>query len=265
LGNPLLPINVTAPSAADLIKKELEKRNWHEYELKPLKLFIVPYFLFNYHYFIEDSIDTKRTIKKAIHGILAVDGHKIVVREDYVELIKHSWKKSSPELPKGEFNEKWCNIDKREQDEVLKLKTAEYFNVPKINIVVSSAKKFFLPIYKTSVIAGKKEYPLTINAIDGNIEGISAVPNREKGYIEITRETINELKIPSNWLKYTKEILWASATSVYSTSKSHKRGHGNSKNIYSRLSFFESKAFLILLMILAVILIIAGYFRITLF
>ncbi len=261
LGNPLLPINITASGATDLIKKELEKRNWHEYELKPLKLFLVPYFLFNYHYYVEDAIDSKRTVKKTIHGILAVNGHKIVVREDYVELIKHSWKKSHSDIPKGEYDEKWCNIEKREQDEILQLKTAEYFNVPKSNVVVSSAKKFLLPLYMTTVIAGRKEYALTINAIDGKIEGISGVPNREKGYLEVTRETINELKTPSNWLKYSKEAIMMGAASVSSGSKDAK----NSKGIVKKsVSFFESKGFLILLMALAVILILAGYFKMKL-
>jgi hypothetical protein len=261
LGNPLLPINFTLASAADAVKKELSKRHWKEFELKPLKLDLVPYFLFNYHYFIEAESNGHKVVKKSIDGILAVDGHDVSIREDLVELLKNNWKKAGSGTPKGAFDEKWCNIEKKDQEEVLKVKTAEHFEVPKGNVVISSARKMFLPLYKTSVSLGGKEYKLTINGVDGAIEGIEIVPNREKGYLEITSETINDLKTPANWGRYAKEIAGGGVSIKtkdwkFSIAKETKSSKGID------LSFLNSKWVFILIMLFALFLIFLGIFRV---
>ena len=264
LGNPLLPINVTALSAEDSIKKKLNQKNWHEYEIKPIKLILVPYFLFNYHYFIEDTGDGKKTVKSTVHGILAIDGHDIEVREDLVELLKVTWKKAVAEIPRGQFDEKWCNIEKKEQIEVLQLKTAEWFEVPKQNVVVSSPKKFFVPFHKTSAVVEGKEYPLIVNAIDGTIQGIKEVPERQKGYIEITRETVSELKHPSNWIKYSREAFEEGTTTIVDAARGEKEKPLDKKKkiVGPDFSWLDSKPIWLLIIILALLLIFIGIFRI---
>lgn len=265
LGNPLLPINLTATSAADSVKKELGKRFWRGYELRPLKLNLVPYFLFNYHYYLEQDPQGNKSIKKSTHGILALDGHGIAVREDLVELIKHNWKKGTPIVPKGEFYEKWNNVGKREQDAVLALKTAEYFGVPKSNVVTSAARQVFIPFYKTGVSLGGKEYNLIINAVDGTIEGIKNIPQREKGYLEITRETVDELRDPKNWLKYSQEAVVGAMEGTSSRIKEGVMPAVRGKEKKDRLAVFESEVILVLIMVLAALLIIFSVFRIRLF
>ena len=267
LGNPLLPINVTAETAEDSLKKNLTQKNWHEYELKKLKLDLVPYFLFNYHYFLEGSAEGKNIVKSTVHGTLAVDGHDIAVREDLVDLLKYSWKKAVAEVPRGEFDEKWCNIEKKEQDEVLQLCTAEYFEIPKQNVVISNARKFFVPFYMTSTKLEGKEYNFIINAIDGTIAGILDVPIREKGYMEITKETLHELKSPKMWVKYSKEALAEGTQKVLSKNsfsqtkekKSESKIKAFSKGI--DLSWLDSKPVWLLIILLALVLILIGIFR----
>jgi len=262
LGNPLLPINESPLTAEQIVRKQMEKKNWLEFEVKPLTLELVPFFLFNYHYYLENTGDGKKTIKSSVHGILAVDGHAIKIRDDLVELLKNNWKKAIPEVPRGNFDQKWCNIDKREQDEVLKIQTAKFFDVPKENVVVSQARKLLLPWYRTEVIVDKKKYPLIIIAVDGSVHGVKNIPQREKGYLEITRETVSELKKPSNWINYSKEAF----SDLFSASKENKKAQGNKEknSIISSIDFgfLESKLFLLILMLLAVLLIIASIFRI---
>lgn len=269
LGNPLLPINITAQAAADTIKKKLEEKYWHEYEQKSFMLDLMPFFLFNYHYYLENEGDGKRTIKSAVHGLLAIDGHEIVVREDLVELLKHNWKKATPEIPRGEFHEKWNNIEKREQDEVLQMKTAEHFGVPKQNVVISSAKKMLVPFYTIKLLINEEEYWVSINALDGTISGMKEIPERKKGYKELTNETINDLKHPSSWIKYSKEAI----TEGFSAFSGKKSGEDESKSQEKEplakkvssslnLSFLDSKLILILIMILGLLLIFMGLFRI---
>jgi len=264
LGNPLLPINITALSAAETIKKKLEAKNWQEYELGPLKLNLLPYFLYNYYYYVEDNSDGKKTVKNTVNGVLALDGHAIEIREDLVELLKHNWKKTASEVPRGEFYEKWCNIEKREQDKVLQLSTAEYFGVPEGNVFVSNARKMMVPFYKTTVVLEEINYPLVVNAIDGSVEGIKEIPERQKGYLEITKETVNELKHPSAWIKYSKEALTEGTGTLLGKNSAPKEKKTSSKKKGEGidLSFLDSKWILVLLMLLGLLLIFAGLFRV---
>ncbi len=264
LGNPLLPINITVLGAEESVRKKLDQKNWHEFELKPIKLILVPYFLYNYHYFVEGTGDGKKTVKSTVHGILAVDGHDIEIREELVELLKTTWKKAIAEVPRGQFDEKWCNIEKKEQEEVLQLKTAEWFEVPKQNVVISSPKKFFVPFYKTGVKIENKEYPLIINAIDGAIEGMKEIPEREKGYLEITRETVSELKHPKNWIKYSREAFEEGTTKIVDAARGEKEKPASvtKKIVGPNFSWLDSKPIWLLIIILALLLILIGIFRI---
>lgn len=265
LGNPLLPIKITPAEAAEKIKKEISKKNWYDFELAPLKLTLVPYFLFNYHYYIENDNEGKNVIKSTVHGILAVDGHDIKVRTDLVDLLKHNWRNSIQEVPRGEFAERYCNIDKKDQNEVLQLKTAQFFNVPKSNVVVSEPRKLLFPEYWTILKVDNKKYNLTINCVDGTIIGMKEVPERQKGYMELTKETFKELKDPKNWIKYSAEVIEETFSFMLNPKKGANKPLGKLSSPKINLSIFESKSVLILIILLAILLIIASIFRIKFF
>lgn len=271
LGNPLLPIKISSTDAENLIVKEINKKNWVDFELNQLKLNLVPYFLFNYHYYLESDNDNKNVIKSTVHGILSIDGHEIKVRPDFVDLLKYNWKHTIQEVPRGEFIEKYCNIDKKDQLEVLKLKTAQYFNVSKQNVVISDSKRILIPFYRTTLKVGGNTYKISVNSVDGRIEGIKEIPQRQKGYLEITKETINELKTPSNWIKYSKEVIEEIFSFVIKPKKNNSQKN-KANNSFSKqnnkkinLEIFESRGFLILIILLAILLIIASIFRIKFF
>jgi hypothetical protein len=268
LGNPLLPIKITLADATLKLNKEIQKKNWYEFELTPLKLTLVPYFLFNYHYYIENENEGKNVIKSTVHGILAVDGHEIKIRTDLVEVLKHNWKNSMQEIPRGEFSERYCNIDKNDQIEVLKLKTAQHFNVPKVNVVVSEPRKLLLPEYWAVAKIGEKKYDLTVNAIDGSLGGIKEIPERQKGYMELTKETFNELKNPKSWFMYSaqaiKELISFTAPTKNKSNKNHLNNNSNNTPKMN-LSIFESRGVLLLIILLAILLITASIFRIKFF
>jgi hypothetical protein len=268
LGNPLLPIKITSAVAEENLRKEIKKKNWYDFELAPLKLTLVPYFLFNYHYYIENDNEGKNVIKSTVHGVLAVDGHDIKIRLDLVDLLKHNWKDTMQEIPRGEFNERYCNIDKKDQNEVLQLKTAQHFNVPKSNVVVSEPRKLLLPEYWAIAKIDGKKYNLTVNAVDGTIIGMKDIPERQKGYIELTKETIAELKNPKNWIKYSAEVIEEGLShSVNSNKKNNGSKLQNQSGGNSKLNFslFESKAVLIVIILLAILLIVASVFRLKFF
>ena len=207
LSSPLLPINASIPKINQQIKEKLTKLDWREkeIEIKQPTLILVPYFLYNYHYYTEHKDDKKEIIKDTFDGVLVIDGHSIKIEEDLVELIKHSWSKSTQTTPKEKFQEKWNNINKNQQNEVIQLKTAEYFGVPKQNVIITSTRKVLLAYYLIKVKVAGKEFEIKINTLNEEIIGMDKILPREKGYTELTKDTLNDLK-PKNWWIYTKEL-----------------------------------------------------------
>jgi len=206
LGNPLLPINSSVQETIAQVDKVLKEKKWHEFKVATLKLTLVPYFLFNYHYFLERDASGEKLISNSFDGILSLDGHAIKVDEEMTPLIKENWSKGSTAAPEMEYDEKWNNVDKKAQDSVLQLKVAQHFNVPKGNVVITSIRRVLVPFYKASVTVKEGTYLVTINAVNGEMKGIEAIPAREQGFMELTKEAFNDLKKPSGWLQYSKDI-----------------------------------------------------------
>lgn len=263
LGSPLLPITISAQKATQDLKEALEKKNWIDFEIVKETLILVPYFLYNYHYYVEQHKEGAQIIKEAFDGVLAIDGHSIKIEEDKVDLIKYSWNKAGQITPKETFDEKWNNIDKKEQHEIIKLKTAEYFDVPKSNVIVTAIRKVLVPFYVFKVTVGDAEFKVQKNAVDGAFYGLKEIPMREKSTIEITRETINELKDPKAWIKYTKEMMGGTLTAgkkAVSASKNNKSNKTETAKQTIDFSFFAKPEILIIIMLLALLLIYLALF-----
>lgn len=264
LSSPLLPINASIPKINQQIKEALSKKDWREIEIEKPVLILVPYFLYNYHYYTEHKDDGKGIIKDTFDGILVINGHTIKIEEDLVELIKHSWKKSIQTTPKEKFEEKWNNIDRKQQHEVIQLKTAEYFDVPKQNVIVTSVRKVLLAFYLTKVKVDHQEFEIKVNALNEKILGLEKIPSREKGFVELTKDTLHDLKKPKNWWIYSKELFTDTKKSINSKSKDEKNSTDKGGKSFPKLSVnldvFSTKAVLILIIILALFLIYLALF-----
>ncbi|MCX6801002.1 MAG: hypothetical protein NTZ73_02345 [Candidatus Diapherotrites archaeon] len=261
-----MPIKLVPADAVksldDIIRK---KKRWHKFEIATLKLILVPYFYFNYHYFKEKEKGGEKIIESSVDGFLAMNGETLQIDEETTTLIKENIKAASAEAPGIEFEIIETGIEKKEQETVLKLKLAEYFQISKANVVISSTKKILLPLYKSFVTVEEGTFQVLINAVNGEISGIEKVPARERELIEITKETINELKDPAAWVEYTKGILFETKKIVVpkkmaekSARESKKSGSGEGFSI--DLNFFSSKWILVLIMILALFVIYMALF-----
>ena len=265
VGDPLLPAKIGGKEVAETLSTVLKEKNWHEFKLATLKLTLVPYFLFNYHYYKEKEDEGEKIIESSVDGFLALNGVSVKVEEKTEKLILENINEAGNEAPKIEFEEKETNIDKREQDAVLQFKTAEFFGVPKNNVVISSAKRVLVPFYETFVEVKEGTFDIRINAITGDIDGIDKVPKREKGFVEITEDTLDDLKDPKMWLEYTKGLF--AETGKYVGKKGKKLVDSSGKKVIPKekvqeagidFSILTNKWVLIAIMIIAVFLIWIG-------
>lgn len=257
LGNPALPVLFPAKEALKKVNKVLVEKNWQEFDIASMKLVLVPFFFYQYHYFIEEEKESTRIVKETVDGFIALNAHSLKINENAARLIKENLDKQHNQAPDIEFSTQDINLAKKDQDKVILLKTAQHFKIPKENFVVSDIRVFFVPFYETQITINENHYAIVINAVDGNILGIEKIPEREKGFLELTQETLQDLLEPSNWVKYTKEMFLEAGDSLTS-SRIVAKEKKEAINLPD-LSFLSSKWVLILIMLLALMLIYLAF------
>ncbi len=267
LGNPLLPQTISVDQALSKVKKVLEEKNWSEFEVGTVKLILVPYFYFNYHYYVEKNNKDEKVIDKSVDGFLAINANSLNVDEKIAKLIKSNIKNLTNQVPELEFEELPINIEKNEQKIVIGLKIAEFFKIPKQTVLVSSIKKCFLPLYETNVTIQNKIYKININAfVESDLIGVEKIPTREKGFVEITKETLADLSTPAGWATYSKGLLGEVTKEVVSNTKevsktTTQKITTTKKNDFKfDFSLFSNKWVLGLIIILGLFLIYLAFF-----
>lgn len=260
LGNPLLPLSLSAKEALGKIEAVLVSKNWKDFDSGELKLVLVPYFLYNYHYHTEKEVEGKKIVESSKDGLLLLNGSSLAIEENLVKLIQKNLGGTNQEVPQIEHEVKKTSITKATQEHILKVKTAQFFKIPKDNVIVSNVKQLMFPIYKSFITLQKKTYEITINAINGDVYETNEVPTREKGFMEITQETLRDLRDPKAWLTYTKGLaietgkFLADKNESLSSVTNDKKVVGSNKE-RNKLSFLSSKKMLVIIIILALFLI----------
>lgn len=265
LGNKMLPLNISFKEALSELKKILPEKNWNKYGFGAEELVLIPFFYYKFHYFLEKE----KNIEKTIDGLLSLNANKLEIDEKAKELIFKNLNLENDnfllnEAPQKKFIEKEIMVDKNQVNNLLKIKTAEFFKIPKENVTISKPKKYFIPFYKIKIKLAEKEYLVSVNANDKTFFGLNEIPEREKSFLEITNETLRDLTEPKNWLKYSKELLFEvkdSSKEKITKIKNKKITGKKNKEEKIDLSFLSSKWVLVIIMLLALFLIFLALFN----
>jgi hypothetical protein len=260
LGNPSLPLKFSLKDSISIAEKKLVENNWNKFDKFKSKLVLKPFYYFNYHFFKEKIVDEQNVIESSVDGFLSLDAIKLKLDEANGKLIFDNLKEITSKAPEIEFVKLNDNIEKKELKAIINLKIAEYFHIPKQNIVVSSIKKCFLPVYELEFLLNEKKVIVKVNAATNEILNPKDIPFREKSISEITQETLEELTDPSSWIKYIKEIF--SGTGSFFVGKAKKqKGKKVIKTDKDFFKVFSSKIILLLIIFLALFLIFLAFFN----
>jgi len=261
----MLPLSLSAKEALSKVEAVLNNKNWKDFDSGELKLVLVPYYLYGYHYHTEKEVDGKKIVESSKDGVLLLNASSLKIEENLIKLFQNNVGEPEQEAPKIEHEVKKNLLSKTTQDHVLKVKTAEFFKIAKDNVVISNVKLIMLPLYESFITVVGETHEIFINAVTGEVNGTSEVPSREKGFMEITQETLRDLKDPKAWLTYTKGLaietrkFLADKNESLSSATNDKKVVGSNKDVI-KLSFLSSKWILVLIILLALFLIYLAMF-----
>lgn len=210
LDAPAFPVSFSLEEAKETVSSLIKSKYWENFAVGELKLVYLPYTIFSYTAFeeIEGKETQKKTTRQVSSGKIAFSELSGEFDEALPKLHYSSTGKILSHEPTAEhlFDVKKQKYSLSEVEGIVKVKLASDFSVAKDNVIVSALEKVYLPVWIVPAQIGEENYHLEINAVTGEIIGEIGIPHREKGWLEVTAETIDELKNPSSWFEYAGQV-----------------------------------------------------------
>ena len=258
LGNPSFPISFQLEKVTELIEKTLREKHWRDFKVAEVKLVLTPLFVFQYDAAFEKKGEAgKGVVGETKNGRLALDAISGELDKALAESMpaESELAKELPDTYPIEARE--AELSKNEAREIAIMKTASMLGTSRNNVVLSRFRMVHYPIWVAGVTVGKATYELEISAVTGEVFGEEKVPEREKGFVEITQETLEELKQPGAWVKYSKEVVGTAAEKLSGGKKGAEqvkvaKGRIRLPSVLHRPGFWLSIA-LVIVLILAVL------------
>ena len=203
VGTPVFPISFPLEKVAELIEETILKKNWKRFEKGEVKLVLTPFYLFYYDVAFEKK---GKPTGKTKHGRLAINGETAELSKELAESIPNETElvqELSDEYP---LVVRKAIFSKTEAEKIALLKTASLLEANRNDVVLTGFKEIYYPMWLAFATVAGQTYEFEISGVTGEIFGEEKVPEREKGFVELTHETLQELKEPDAWIRYSKEI-----------------------------------------------------------
>ena len=220
LNKPSFPISFTLEDTVAFIEDLIKSRGWTDFEVADIKLLYTPYWVFNYSAFQETvREETKSKIVSDINeGRLAMNAVTGEFNEEVPELLNTYTLERIRKPEEGyQFEIIQPIIEEDKVKSLAPLKLAQKMQLGKENVVISGLTLAFVPIWTVNVFVAEGVFRLEINAVTGESSGEEEVPEREKGWLEVTQQTLEELKEPGAWLRYSGEIIGSTSGALTSS------------------------------------------------
>ncbi len=196
-------LSIPLEQISKIVASTLRKKHWHRFKTATLKLVYRPIWLLTYEAFFEENGvvvgETSGTI-----AVDAVDGRiweqiPTVLNEIPIEMVKET---------RHEYKAEFLNpsLSKEDAKELARIKVSALLKIPKDNVKVVGGELILYPLWTVWVEVRQGTFRLDIDGVSGMLFGAEKVPERERGWYEITKEVLEELKTPSGWYKYLKML-----------------------------------------------------------
>lgn len=197
------PVSFPPEQVVALIDGIIKSRGWKDFKVAEIKLLLTPYWTFNFDIYSGANEGKLRELKS---GGLALNANTNTIADlgenfcvNYAALNEEIPDEYKPELQQPRLPE-------NEARELAALKVAAKHNVPQAAVKITALELVYAPMWIAFVTVAQGTYKLQINATSGQILNQQEVPVREKGWLEVTNETLDELTQPGAWVKYTKGV-----------------------------------------------------------
>ena len=214
LDRPAFAISFPLESCLEEIESLIKSKHWTQFEVAEVNLVYLPHFFFNYYSYLEEKREDmdKAVVSDTVQGVMALDAQTNELDEGMAALFEEKVPQTSHRPAAGyKFAVEKPLASERDAPQLAQIKMAHKLELPKENVLISGLKLVYAPVWVASVTVAEGNYRLEFNAVNGELLSEAEIPEREKGWLEVTSETLGELKEPGAWVRYSTTV----GTSVF--------------------------------------------------
>ena len=197
LENPALALTVKVQDILYILEGILKQRNWKDFELASIKLVYTPFHIFNYDVLVEDKDSQTSQGTSGVMAINAVNGRLDPELVDIIEKQPVTYEKEISHDVQYEVAP--TAISREELKETGRVKLAAQLGVKKENVSVSGIRTVYWPVWTVFAELTGMIQKIEVDGVTGIPLNIEEVPTREKGWLEVTADTLQKMKSPSGW------------------------------------------------------------------
>lgn len=214
LENPALALNIKVQDVLGIIEEILKSKNWGHFEVMDVKLTYTPFYIFNYDTLVEQKVE-EQTFSQGFSGVMAINSITGKLEPLLTKILEEQPVTYEREISHDlQYEIEKPAIREKEINETCKIKLAGQFGVGKDSMAVSGFRLIYWPIWKIFVTLPDKVQKMEIDGVRGNPLNFEEVPEREKGWLEVTADTFAKLKKPEGWGELAKKTIAASTAGV---------------------------------------------------
>jgi len=198
LENPALSLSVRVQDILSILESILKERNWKDFELANLKLVYTPFFLFNYDILVEGEGQSSQ----GTSGLMALNAVNGKLEPALVEIIEKQPVSYEKEITHDiQYEIASAAMTKEEVKDAGRFKLAGQLGIKKESVAVSGVRIVYWPIWTIFVELSKNIQKVEVDGVSGYPLNVEEVPEREKGWLEVTADTLQKMKSPSGWVE----------------------------------------------------------------
>jgi len=212
------PVSFSLEEALNSIKEFAGPKGWKNIELAEAFMSFTPYFVFSYDAFIEskpepegeeESSSAEKIVSETMNGKDALNALTSELEEGIAASVDEGIELTKEvDVPEGiEVEEKNTLMTEDEARKIAQIKVAQKLGVGKDNVLIHQLRKLLFPTVFVSVsIEGEEQQEFVFSGVDGSMLSEIELPERGQTASEVFKDTLSDLKSPSNWLKYSSGI-----------------------------------------------------------
>ncbi|MBS3063060.1 MAG: hypothetical protein J4203_04255 [Candidatus Diapherotrites archaeon] len=209
LDRPAFSVSFPLESCLEEIESLIKSKHWTKFEVASVSLVYAPFFFFNYYSYLEEKREDmeQAVVSDTAGGTMAMDAQTNELDEGMASLFEEEVPLTSHRPPEGyKFEVERPLTSERDAPQIAQIKLAHKLELPKDHVIVSGLKTVYVPIWVASVSVAEGNYRLELSAVNGELLSEAEIPEREKGWLEVTAETLSELKEPGAWVRYSASV-----------------------------------------------------------
>jgi len=199
LENPALVLSVRVQDILSILESILKERNWKDFELANLKLVYTPFYLFNYDILVESDKDGQSS-SEGTSGLMAINAVNGKLEPLLVDIIEKQSVAYEKEISHDvQYEVEAIALTKEEVKDSGRVKLAAQLGLKKENVTISGVRAIYWPIWFIFVELSSMVQKVEVDGVTGTPLNIEEVPEREKGWLEVTADTLTKMKSPRGW------------------------------------------------------------------